>query len=102
MRSPLSDLIRQAHVLSAERDQLVEAIARRWAVALRDQPLSAQDLEEFWAGLAEEAVRGLLRDGPRRWARAAVRQEAAEVIARVRARVERALREPGHGRTLDA
>ena len=98
----LPELIRHAHTLSSERDRLVEAVAHRWAAALKGQPLSAQDLEEFWAGLAEAAVRGLLKDGRERWAPEAVKLEAAEVIARVRARVESALRQTGDGPTHDA
>lgn len=102
MGSSLIELIRRARGLSAERDRLVEAIASRWAVVLRGQSLSAQDLDELWAGLTEEAVRGVLTDGQQRWAPEAVRQEASEVMARVRARVERALTELEDGRAHDA
>ena len=65
----------------------MESLAREWANALRGQGLSAEDLEELWAGLAEEAVRRLQRSADGRWPLEALRQEAAAVIARVRARV---------------
>ncbi len=87
MASRLGSLIRRARRLSGERDRLVESLAREWADALRGQRLSAADLEELWAGLAEEAVRQLRRSADGRWPLEAVRQEAAAVIARVRARV---------------
>ncbi len=91
MASRLGLLIRRARRLSGERDRLVAALAREWAGALRGQGLSAQDLEELWAGLTEEAVRRLQRSGDGRWSPDAVRGEAAAVIAQVRARVEREL-----------
>jgi hypothetical protein len=89
----LADLVRKARRLAAERDRLVEALAAEWTRALRGQNLSDADLEEFWAGLTEEAVRRASRttDGP--WTPQAWRREAREVIARVRARVEAALGE---------
>jgi hypothetical protein len=91
MPSRLASLIRRARRLSGERDRLVESLAREWAAALRGQRLSAEDLEELWAGLAEEAVRRLRRSSDGRWPVDAVRQEAAAVIARVRERVTREL-----------
>jgi hypothetical protein len=93
MPSRLADLIRRARRLAAERDKLVESLAADWARALRGQRLSATDLDELWAGLTEEAVRrgGVAGDG--RWTAQAWRAEAQEVIARVRAKVEAALRE---------
>lgn len=97
MASRLPELIHRARDLAAERDRLVEAVGQRWAAALRDQPLSSQDLEEFWAGLTEAAVRGLLKDARGRWSPETVRLEVAEVIVRVRQRVEQALRENGNG-----
>ena len=97
MGSLLPELIREARTLAAKRDRLVEIIAHRWTVALSGQRLSAAELEELWGGLAEATVRGLLKDGSRRWAPEAVRQEVAEVIARVRARVEQALTAPRDG-----
>lgn len=100
MASRLPELIRRARTLAAERDRLVEAVATRWATALRDQLLSAQDLEEFWAGLTEAAVRECLKDRSQRWTPEAVRLETAEIIARVRARVEQALAETGNGPAL--
>ena len=94
MGSALADLIRQARSLARERDGLVERIARRWTVALRGQPLSGEDLEQLWAALAEETLRGVLKNRTRRWPPEMVRQEVAEVIARVRAQVEHALTTP--------
>jgi hypothetical protein len=91
MPSRLASLIRRARRLSGERDRLVESLAREWADALRGQQLSAEDLEELWAGLTEEAVRRLRRSADGRWPIEAVRQEAAAVIARVRERVTREL-----------
>jgi len=87
MPSRLASLIRRARRLSGERDRLVASLAREWADALRGQRLSAEDLEELWAGLVEEAVRRLRRSANGRWPLEAVRQEAAAVIARVRERV---------------
>ena len=93
MPSRLADLIRRARRLAAERDRLVESLAADWTRALRGQRLSASDLDELWAGLTEEAVRrgGVAGDG--RWTAQQWRAEAQEVIARVRAKVEAALRE---------
>jgi len=93
MPSRLADLIRRARRLATERDKLVESLAADWARALRGQRLSATDLDELWAGLTEEAVRrgGVAGDG--RWTAQQWRAEAQEVIARVRAKVEAALRE---------
>lgn len=100
MAASLTELIRHARDLSAERDRLVEAIAARWAEALRGQPLSPGDREELWAALAEEAARALLTERPQRWGGEAVRQEVSEVIARVRARVEQALSGAGDGEAV--
>ena len=97
MASPLPEVVGRARALSAERDRLVRSVADRWAAALRGQPVSAQDLAELWAGLTEDIVRGVLKRGRERWAPEAVRREAAEVIARVRARVEETLSETGDG-----
>jgi hypothetical protein len=91
--SRLADLIRRARRLAAERDRMVDALATEWARALRGQRLSASDLDELWAGLTEEAVRRGSADGEGRWTAQAWRAEAQEVIARVRAKVEAALRE---------
>jgi hypothetical protein len=91
--SRLADLIRRARRLAAERDRLVDALASDWARALRGQRLSATDLDELWAGLTEEAVRRGGADSEGRWSAQAWRAEAQEVISRVRAKVEAALRE---------
>lgn len=91
MPSRLASLIRRARRLSGERDRLVASLAREWAETLRGRGLSAEDLEELWAGLTEEAVRRLRRSTDGRWPIEAVRQEAAAVIARVRERVTREL-----------
>jgi hypothetical protein len=93
MPSRLADLIRRARRLASERDKLVESLAADWARALRGQRLSATDLDELWAGLTEEAVRRGSAAGDGRWTAQAWRAEAQEVIARVRAKVEAALRE---------
>lgn len=97
MASRLPELIGRARSLSAERDRLVEAVADRWAAALKGQPVSAQDLEQLWVGLTENVVREVLKNGRRQWVPEAVRREAAQVIAQVRVRVERTLREAGDG-----
>ncbi len=89
----LADLVRKARRLAAERDRLVEGLAAEWARALRGQNLSPTDLDELWAGLTEEAVRRSAQAGGD-WPRQAWRREAHEIIARVRERVEAALREP--------
>jgi hypothetical protein len=91
--SRLADLIRRARRLASERDRLIEALAADWVRALRGQRLSASDLDELWAGLTEEAVRRGGGAGEGRWTAQAWRAEAQEVIARVRAMVEAALRE---------
>ena len=93
MPSRLADLIRRARRLASDRDRLVEALAADWARALRGQRLSASDLDELWAGLTEEAVRRGGVAGEGRWTAQAWRAEAQEVIGRVRAKVEAALRE---------
>ena len=93
MPSRLADLIRRARRLATERDRLVEALVTEWTRALRGQRLTATDLDELWAGLTEEAVRRGSAAGEGRWSAQAWRAEAQEVIGRVRARVEAALRE---------
>jgi len=93
MPSRLADLIRRARRLATERDRLVDSLAADWARALRGQRLSATDLDELWAGLTEEAVRRGGAAGDGRWTAQQWRAEAQEVIARVRAKVEAALRE---------
>ena len=93
MPSRLADLIRRARRLATERDRMVDALAAEWARALRGQRLSATDLDELWAGLTEEAVRRGGAAGDGRWTAQAWRAEAQDVIARVRAKVEAALRE---------
>jgi hypothetical protein len=89
----LADLVRKARRLAAERDRLVDSLATEWARALRGHRLSAADLDEFWAGLSEEAVRRAGRTGDGRWSPQAWRREAQEIVARVRERVEAVLRE---------
>lgn len=91
MASRLPSLIRRARRLSSERDRLVESLAREWAGALRGRGLSAEDLEELWAGLREEAVRRFSRSRSRRWPPEAVRREVAQVVSRLRERVRREL-----------
>lgn len=93
MPSRLADLIRRARRLASERDRLIEAVAAEWIRALRGQQLTPSDLDELWGGLTEEAVRrgGVVGEG--RWTAPAWRAEAQEVVARVRAKVEAALRE---------
>ena len=87
MARRLVSLIRRARRLSRERERLVDSLVREWTEALRGQGLSAQDLEELWAGLTEEAVRRLQRSGNGRWPLEAVRRQAALVIGEVRQRV---------------
>jgi hypothetical protein len=91
--SRLADLIRRARRLAAERDRLIEGLAAEWTRALRGQRLTSTDLDELWAGLTEEAVRRGGGAGEGRWTAQAWRTEAQEVIGRVRAKVEAALRE---------
>ena len=93
MPSRLADLIRRARRLAAERDRLVDALAAEWVRALRGQRLSESDLEELWAGLTEEAVRRGSAAAEGKWTPQAWRAEAQEVMARVRSKVEAALRE---------
>lgn len=93
MPSRLAELIRRARRLAAERDRLIEALAADWARAFRGQGLTPADLDEFWAGLVEEAVRRGGRSADGKWTGQAWRHEAQEVIARVRQKVEAALSE---------
>jgi len=93
MAAKLAELIRRARRLAAERDRLIEAMAAEWTHALRGQQLSAADLEEFWAGLAEDAVRWGGSEKVGKWTGQAWRTEAQEVVARVREKVEAALNE---------
>lgn len=93
MPSRLADLIRRARRLAAERDRMIEALAAEWVRALRGQRLSESDLEELWAGLTEEAVRRGNASSEGKWTPQAWRAEAQEVMARVRSKVEAALRE---------
>jgi hypothetical protein len=93
MAPRLADLIKKARRLAAERDRLVEALAAEWTHALRGQRLSRTDLEELWGALTEEAIRRAAQTADQKWSPQVVRQEAAEVVARVRERVEAELRE---------
>jgi len=90
----LAELIRKARRLATERDRLIETIAAEWTLALRGQPLSPADLDEFWAGLTEDAVRWGGNEKAGKWTTQAWRTEAQEVVARVREKVEAALNEP--------
>ena len=93
MAPRLADLIRKARRLASDRDRLVEMLAADWARALRGQKLSATDLDELWGALTEEAIRRAGQTLDPKWTPQAVRQEAEEVISRVREKVEAALRE---------
>jgi len=93
MAPRLADLIRKARRLATERDRLIEAMAAEWTHALRGQPLSPADLDEFWAGLTEDAVRWGGSEKTSKWTAQAWRTEAQEVVARVREKVEAALNE---------
>jgi len=88
MAPKLPELVKRARRLATERDHLVQELAREWTTALRGQGFTPRDLEELWAGLTEEAVRRLLQGDARAAGAEALRHEAREVIARVRARVE--------------
>ena len=92
MASRLSDLVRRARKLSAERDRMIEAVATEWTRALRGQRLTPNDLDELWAALTEDALRQAV-PGDGRWTAQAWRQETREVIARVREKVEAKLHE---------
>ena len=94
MAPRLADLIRKARRLAGDRDRLVESLATDWTRALRGQRLSTTDLDELWAALTEEAIRRAGQALDPKWTPQAVRQEAEDVIARVREKVEAALREP--------
>lgn len=93
MAPKLAELIRKARRLAAERDRLIETMAVEWTQVLRGQRLSPADLEEFWAGLAEDAVRWGGGAKVSKWTPQAWRTEAQEVVARVREKVEAALNE---------
>ena len=70
---------------------VVAAAARKRA--LHGQRLSPSDLEELWAALTEEALRRGSQSLDGKWNPQAVRQETENVIARLRTKVEGALRE---------
>jgi hypothetical protein len=91
MPSRLSDLVRQARRLAAERDRLIDSLSREWVRALRGQGLSTEDLDELWAGLIEDTVRRGPRFAETQWTPQAWRRETQEVVARVRQKVEAAL-----------
>jgi hypothetical protein len=92
MASRLSDLVRRARKLSAERDRMIDAVATEWTRALRGQQLTATDLDELWAALTEDALRQTI-PGDGRWTAQAWREEARAVIAQVREKVEARLHE---------
>ena len=92
MASRLSDLVRRARKLSAERDRMIDAVATEWTRALRGQQLTATDLDELWAALTEDALRQTI-PGDGRWTAQAWREEARDVIAQVREKVEARLHE---------
>lgn len=92
MASRLADLIRRARRLAAERDRMVESLADDWARALREQGLTRADLDELWAAMTEEALKRAGRSLDGKWSSPAVRQETEEVVTRLRARVEAALK----------
>jgi hypothetical protein len=92
MASRLADLIRRSRRLSAERDRLIDGVATEWTRALRGQRMTEADLDELWAALTEDALRQAVPDDGR-WSTQAWRQETKDVIARVREKVEAALRE---------
>jgi hypothetical protein len=89
--SRLADLVRKSRRLASERDRLIESLAADWTRALRGQGLSRTDLDELWAGLTEDAVRRVVPPPAGKWSPQAWRQEAQEVITRVREKVEAAL-----------
>jgi hypothetical protein len=93
----LADLVRRARRLAAERDRLIDGLAAEWVKALRGRGLSPGDLDEFWAGLTEDAVRRAGREAGRasggQWPAQAWRAETREVLARVRVKVEAVLGE---------
>jgi hypothetical protein len=91
--SKLADLIKKARRLGTERDRLIDSLAEEWTQALRGQGLSAADLDELWSGLTEEAARRGSPGGEGKWTAQAWRHETQEVIARLRQKVEAALRE---------
>ena len=88
MPPKLPELVKRARRLATQRDRLVQELAREWTRALKGQGFSTGDLDELWAGLTEEAVRRLLQTDARAAGSDAIRHEAREIIARVRARVE--------------
>lgn len=92
MSTRLAQLVRKARRLAAERDRLIESLAAEWARALKEQKLSRADLEEFWAGLTEDAVRQAARAGDGAWPPEAWRGGAQAVVARIREKVEARLR----------
>ena len=92
MSTRLAQLVRRARRLAAERDRLIDSLAAEWTRALKGQKLSPEDLEEFWAGLTEDAVRHAARTGDPAWSPEAWRGGAQAVVARVRQRVEARLR----------
>jgi hypothetical protein len=87
-------MIRKARRLAAERDRMLDSLALEWARALEGQQLTRSDLEELWAALTEEALRRAGQTLDQKWTAPAVRQEAEDVMGRLRQKVEAALGEP--------
>jgi hypothetical protein len=87
-------MIRKARRLAAERDRMLDSLALELARALVGQQLTRSDLEELWAALTEEALRRAGQTLDQKWTAPAVRQEAEDVMGRLRQKVEAALGEP--------
>jgi hypothetical protein len=91
----------RARALTAEREQLIVEIAEEWSAALRNHPVTEEDLVELWDGLTEEAVRRLRREAKGRWSLQAIQEAASQVTLAIRERVQQALEKPHQASSQD-
>jgi hypothetical protein len=92
MSARLKQLLGRARELSGQRDQLVNQLAEEWAQALRDQPVSEEDLGELLDGLTEEAVRRIKRERKGEWSSQVIQEAATRVASSIRERLRQDLR----------
>jgi len=92
MSARLKELLGRARALSGQRDQLVNQLAEEWAQALRDQPVSEEDLGELLDGLTEEAVRRIKREKKGEWSSQVIQEAATRVASSIRDRLRQDLK----------
>lgn len=102
MSSRLEQLLGRARELAAQRDQLVTQVAEEWAQALRNQPVSEEDLGELLDGLTEEAARRIRRERKGEWSSQAIQKAANRVASLIRERLRQDLKKPDRLKTEDS